>query len=139
MTKSPLTNAYCLLTIVSVSKILIVDDDPDCVELLSIHLLKRGHAVVGAKDGPDALERASWERPDLIFLDLRMPAVDGIRVIEILRGNELTAETPIVLMSAADKEWATRRLRPDPLVRFLEKPLDFAALDAMLNEMLLAA
>jgi DNA-binding response OmpR family regulator len=119
-----------------VAKILIVDDEPDCVELLSIHLLHRGHVVVGAKDGPDALERASWERPDLILLDLRMPAVDGIRVIEILRGNALTVQTPIILMSAADKEWATRRLAPDPLVRFIEKPLDFDALDAFVGELL---
>jgi CheY-like chemotaxis protein len=119
-----------------VAKILIVDDDPDCVELLSIHLLRRGHVVVGAKDGPEALERASWERPDLILLDLRMPSVDGIRVIEILRGNELTAETPIVLMSAADKEWATRRLPADPLVRFIEKPLDFDALNEIFSELL---
>lgn len=118
------------------AKILIVDDDPDCVELLSIHLLHRGHAVVGAKDGPDALERASWERPDLIILDLRMPTVDGIRVIEILRGNALTTSTPIVLMSAADKEWATRRLLPDPIVRFIEKPLDFDALDKIVSEFL---
>ncbi len=121
------------------TKILIVDDDPDCVELLSIHLLNRGHAVVSAKDGPDALERAAWERPDLILLDLRMPAVDGIRVIEILRGNDLTAQTPIILMSAADKEWATRRLAPDPLVRFLAKPIDFEALSGMLAEFLPAA
>jgi len=119
-----------------VAKILIVDDEPDCVELLSIHLIHRGHAVVGAKDGPDALERASWERPDLILLDLRMHAVDGIRVIEILRLNDLTAGTPIILMSAADKEWATRRLAPDPLVRFIEKPLDFDALDAFVSELL---
>ena len=121
------------------AKILIVDDDPDCVELLSIHLLHRGHTVVGAKDGPDALERASWERPDLIVLDLRMPTVDGIRVIEILRGNALTVSTPIILMSAADKEWATRRLLPDPLVRFLEKPLDFEVLDGILAEYLPSA
>ena len=121
------------------SKILIVDDDPDCVELLSIHLKRRGHVVVGAKDGPDALERASWERPDLVLLDLRMPTVDGIRVIEILHGNELTAATPIVLMSAADKEWATRRLPADSLVRFVEKPLDFEALDVIIAEMLLPA
>ena len=121
------------------AKILIVDDDPDCVELLSIHLLHRGYAVIGAKDGPDALERASWERPDLIVLDLRMPTVDGIRVIEILRGNALTVGTPIVLMSAADKEWATRRLLPDPLVRFLAKPLDFEELDGVVAELLPAA
>lgn len=121
------------------AKVLIVDDDPDCVELLTIHLLRRGHVILGAKDGPDALETASWERPDLIVLDLRMPTVDGIRVIEILRGNDLTAKTPIILMSAADKEWATRRLTPDPLVRFLEKPLDFDALNGLVAELLPAA
>lgn len=118
------------------AKILVVDDDPDCVELLTLHLGHQGHAVVSAKDGPDALERASWERPDLILLDLRMPTVDGIRVIEILRGNELTENTPVILMSAADKEWATRRLPQDPLVRFLEKPLDFGALTGMIAEFL---
>jgi len=121
------------------AKVLIVDDDPDCVELLTIHLLRRGHTILGAKDGPDALEMASWERPDLILLDLRMPSVDGIRVIEILRGNDLTAETPVILMSAADREWATRRLPSDPLVRFLEKPLDFEALNGMISELLPAA
>lgn len=121
------------------AKILIVDDDPDCVELLSIHLLKRGHTVVGAKDGPDALERAAWEKADLILLDLRMPAVDGIRVIEILRGNELTAKTPIVLMSACDREWATRRLPEDELTKFLEKPLDFDQLDALCAGLMSAA
>ena len=121
------------------AKILIVDDDPDCVELLSIHLLGKGFAVIGAKDGPGALESASWEKPDLILLDLRMPAVDGIRVIEILRGNELTAATPIILMSAADREWATRRLTPDASTRFIEKPLDFDQLDALIGELLPAA
>lgn len=118
------------------AKVLIVDDDSDCVELLTIHLLRRGHAIVSAKDGPDALELASWERPDLIVLDLRMPTVDGIRVIEILRGNELTTKTPIILMSAADREWATRRLPADPLVRFIEKPLDFDSLNGMVSELL---
>jgi CheY-like chemotaxis protein len=98
--------------------------------------MHRGHSVVGAKDGPEALERAAWERPDLIILDLRMPAVDGIRVIEILRKNALTTGTPVILMSAADKEWVTRRMQPDPLVRFLEKPVDFGALDASLTELI---
>jgi CheY-like chemotaxis protein len=119
-------------------KILIVDDDPDCVELLSIHLLGKGYNVVSAKDGPGALERASWEKPDLLLLDLRMPAVDGIRVIEILRANELTASTPIVLMSAVDREWALRRLSIDADTRFLEKPIDFTKLDQLLGELLAA-
>lgn len=121
------------------AKILIVDDDPDCVELLSIHLIRRGHVVVGAKDGPDALERASWERPALVMLDLRMPSVDGIRVIEILRANKLTVDTPIILMSAADREWALKRLPADAQAVFLEKPIDFDRLDAMLGELLPSA
>lgn len=118
------------------AKILIADDDPDCIELLSIHFLHRGHTVVGAKDGPAALEQAAWEKPDLIVLDLRMPSVDGIRVIEILRGNSLTAGTPVILMSAADKDWVTRRMAPDPLVRFVEKPIDFGRLDTDLAELI---
>jgi CheY-like chemotaxis protein len=122
-----------------VAKILVVDDDPDCVELLSVHLQHRGHSITGAKNGPDALERASWDRPDLIILDLRMPTVDGIRVIEILRGNAITESTPVVLMSAADREWATRRLPQDPLVRFIEKPLDFDRLNGIVAELLPAA
>lgn len=121
------------------AKILIVDDDPDCVELLSIHLIKQGHEVFGAKDGPDALDRASWQRPDAILLDLRLPAVDGIRVIEILRANELTARTPIVLMSAADREWATRRLPPVDLLRYVEKPIDFPRLDGIIRDLLASA
>ncbi|MDO8757506.1 MAG: response regulator [Elusimicrobiota bacterium] len=112
-------------------KILVVDDDPDCVEMLSIHLKRRGYTVVGANDAPNALERAAYDRPDLILLDVRMPSVDGFRITEILRSNELTELTPIVLMSAAGKMWATRRLVPDPTVRFIEKPLDFDALDAL--------
>ena len=94
------------------AKILVVDDDPDCVQLLSIHLTRQGHQVFEAKDGPTALERASWESPDAILLDLRLPAVDGIRVIEILRGNELTVKTPIILMSAVNREFA----RPEELL-----------------------
>lgn len=121
------------------AKILVVDDDPDCIELLALHLKRQGHAIVGAKDGPDAFERAAYDRPDLILLDLRMPSVDGIRIIEILRSNQLTAQTPIVLMSAADKEWVSRRLPPDPIVRFIEKPLDFDALDALCASLLPAA
>jgi CheY-like chemotaxis protein len=119
-----------------VAKILVVDDDPDCVELLSIHLQHRGHVILGARGGADALERAARERPDLVLLDLRMPAVDGLQVIEHLRGGEATARTPIILMSAADKEWALRRLPSDPFLRFLEKPLDFEALNGIFDELL---
>lgn len=120
------------------AKILIVDDDPDCVELLSVHLLKRGHRVVGARDGPEAIERAAWERPDAILLDLRLPGVDGGRVLEILRRNELTSATPVLLITAADRAWAASRVLQDERTRLLEKPLDFGALDSCLGEVLAA-
>lgn len=120
------------------AKILIVDDDADCVELLSIHLLKRGHRVVGAKDGAEALERAAWERPDAILLDLRLPGVEGGRVLEILRRNELTSKTPVVMITASDRKWAVSRIVQDPLTHLLEKPLDFEALDACLGRLISA-
>lgn len=120
-----------------VAKILIVDDDADCLELLSIHLKRRGHSVNSAKDGPEALEQAAGERPHAIILDLRLPGVDGGRVVQLLRDNTLTQATPVLLISAADRRWAAKRIpTTDPLIRFIEKPIDFEHLDKTLGELL---
>ena len=121
------------------ARILIVDDDPDCVELLSVYFSTRGHAVLQAKSGREALERAARDNPDLVLLDQRMPAVDGVRVVEILRADALTAEKPVILMSAASLAAASRIFSDDPATRCIEKPLDFNKLDALCGQLLSAA
>jgi CheY-like chemotaxis protein len=116
--------------------VLVVDDDRDCVEFLSIHLRGRGHVVHTASDGASALAALERFRHDLLLLDLRLPGMDSGRVVEILRGNALTEDLPVLFVSAADARWAASRLPVDPLTRYLEKPLDFARLDAVLAELL---
>jgi CheY-like chemotaxis protein len=116
--------------------ILVVEDDPDCAELLDLHLRKRGHDVSLARTGAQALERIVSLRPDAAVMDLRLPGVDGVRLVEILRGDELTRELPILLLSAFEKGWVAHRLPDDPRVQFLGKPIDFALLDRHLDSLL---
>ena len=85
-------------------KILIADDDPQILRALRITLTARGYDVVTAGDGTEAINRAIDERPDLYMIDLGMPRLDGVEVIQALR---LWSTAPILVVSgrsgAADK------------------------------------
>ena len=85
-------------------KILVADDDPQLVRALRITLAAHGWDVVAAPDGAAAIALAAKERPDLVMLDLGMPHLDGIQVIEALRG---WSSVPIIVVSgrtgSADK------------------------------------
>ena len=85
-------------------KILIADDDPQILRALRITLTARGYDVVTAGDGAEAINRAVDERPDLYMIDLGMPRLDGVEVIQALR---LWSTAPILVVSgrsgAADK------------------------------------
>ncbi len=81
-------------------RILVVDDEPDLVELLSFNLRAAGYHVISATDGLGALEQAQRQQPDLILLDLMLPELDGISVCEILRGHPATATIPIIMLTA---------------------------------------
>ncbi|MFF5021465.1 response regulator [Micrococcus luteus] len=85
-------------------KILIADDDPQIVRALRITLGAKGHQVVTAGDGPQAIAAAIDHRPDLVLLDLGMPRLEGVAVIHALRG---WSQAPILVVSgragAADK------------------------------------
>ena len=70
-------------------KILLADDDPQIVRALKITLTAKGYSVVTAADGTSAIEATMAERPDLVLLDLGMPRLDGVEVIEAIRGLSL--------------------------------------------------
>lgn len=81
-------------------KILIVDDDPDLVEAVSIILESKGYEVVAAYDGVEGLKRARSENPDLIVLDVMMPNKDGYEVCKELKADEKYRAIPILLLTA---------------------------------------
>jgi CheY-like chemotaxis protein len=81
-------------------KVLLVEDNTDCRELLAAVLSQLGYQVLQAKDGAEAIQKAVKEKPDLILMDLRMPNMDGIQATSCLRESEITRDTPIIICSA---------------------------------------
>ncbi len=81
-------------------KILVVDDDFETVNFLKIILTRQGYEVITAENGVKALELAHSETPDLIVLDVMMPALDGFEVTRTLRGHPKTATIPILMFTA---------------------------------------
>jgi two-component system, OmpR family, KDP operon response regulator KdpE len=83
------------------TKVLVVDDEPQIRRALQINLQIRDYGVVTAATGEDALRLAASEHPDLLILDLGLPGIDGVEVIEGLRG---WTQLPILVLSARDRE-----------------------------------
>jgi len=85
-------------------KILVVDDEPDAVELVEFNLKGAGYEVVTAGDGDEALKKTRAAAPDLIVLDLMIPEVDGLEVCKILRRDPATSAIPIIMLTAKAAE-----------------------------------
>lgn len=85
-------------------KILVVDDEPDALELTTFNLKASGFEVVASADGADALKKARAHVPDLILLDLMLPEVDGLEVCKILRRDATTSAIPIIMVTAKAAE-----------------------------------
>ena len=85
-------------------KILLVDDEPDALEVLGFKLRQAGYNALLAKDGARAIALARDERPALIVLDLMLPEVDGLEVCKILRRDPNTATIPIIMLTARAAE-----------------------------------
>jgi two-component system KDP operon response regulator KdpE len=83
------------------TRVLVVDDEPQILRALSINLRARGYDVDLAASGEQALQLAAHDHPDLVVLDLGLPGIDGVEVIEGLRG---WSSVPIVVLSVRDRE-----------------------------------
>jgi CheY-like chemotaxis protein len=79
--------------------VLVVDDDADGREVLAVYLRKLGHRVGDASDGEQALRMLVVERPDLLILDLRMPDVDGLKLLEVMRSYLRWHSFPVIMLT----------------------------------------
>ncbi|HEY7004036.1 MAG TPA: response regulator [Gaiellaceae bacterium] len=84
--------------------VLVADDDPDILNLVTLRLERDGYEVLFARDGEDALEQAFERLPDLALIDVSMPRLDGYEVTERLREHESTRTIPIILLTARVQE-----------------------------------
>jgi len=103
-------------------KILIAEDNADCCELLVFLLRRTGYEAVGVQSGQEAIAHALSDHPDLIFMDLGLPGVDGIAAAAAIKQNPKTAGIPIVALSARLEEtWKAKALHAG-MTRYLTKP-----------------
>ena len=86
------------------NKILIVDDEPDIVELVTYNLKKDGFRVTTASGGEEALDKIRKGAFDLVVLDLMLPGIQGVEICRIIRNDPKTAGTPIIMLTAKGEE-----------------------------------
>ena len=84
-------------------KILLVDDSRTVLLMHQLLLADRGYELLTARDGEDALEKALAARPDLIFLDVIMPGMDGFETCQALRAHETTRDIPVIMVTTSNE------------------------------------
>ena len=87
-------------------KILLVDDEPDIIEILRYNLTQEGYNVITAKDGHSAIKKAEKEIPNLIIMDVMMPKMDGIEACGIIRQNPKFNDTIIMFLTARGEDYS---------------------------------
>lgn len=109
-------------------KILIVDDDPDLRRGLNLRLRANQYETAYAGDGFSAIAMAQKERPDLIILDIGLPAGDGFVVLDRLQQSATLSVIPVIVLTARDPQANRDRTLKAGAIAFLQKPADNAEL-----------
>ncbi len=115
-------------------KILIVEDHHDCREILGLLLTKIGYHVITAQNSKDAIAFAKAEKPALIFMDLKLPDVDGIKTSALLKQNPKTSHIPIVALTAWMSELWREKASKAGIKTYLLKPVSSQILKETIEE-----
>lgn len=117
----------------SKGRILVADDEPEIVRSLTLRLNAAGYDVSSAMDGLSATKKAIEEQPELIILDIGMPAGNGHVVVERLRNIGETAHIPIIYLTARSSQEDYRQAREGGVCKFITKPFDAEVLLAAIE------
>jgi CheY-like chemotaxis protein len=112
------------------ARVLVVDDEPDAVELLQEFLTGKGYEVITAANGKEALQKLKAERPHLILLDVRMPGMNGLEALRRIR--EIDREVGVIMVTAVNEEETGREALRLGAFDYIVKPLDLAYLERSL-------
>ena len=107
------------------AKILVVDDDAISLTVALIALEQAGHEVLGAGSGAEGVEMALARAPDLVFMDVQMPNMDGVTALGRLRTEPRTATLKVVALTALAMEGDRQRLLAEGFDGYLEKPIRY--------------
>ena len=118
------------------ARILVVDDSPTEISLISAPLLAGGFEVITARDGEEAIRRATKDRPDLILLDVVMPRQNGYQVCRTLKRTPESSHIPVVMLTGkdqpSDRFWGLRQGADE----YLTKPFQPAALMSTIDRLI---
>jgi two-component system response regulator MprA len=114
--------------------VLVVDDEPDLLELCRIELTDAGHRVTVAADGAAALAAVEADTPDIVLLDFMLPGVDGLTVLERLSRGTTAPSVPVVMFSARNATHDTVRALAAGATAYVAKPIDFVDLERLLRD-----
>ena len=106
------------------AKIMVVDDDPDLRQALSLRLQANNFDTVNAGDGYSAIAMAQQEQPHLIILDLGLPAGDGFAVLKNLQQYPALSIIPVIVLTARDPDSTEKRTLESGAAAFFQKPAD---------------
>jgi CheY-like chemotaxis protein len=117
-------------------KILVVDDDPEVRLALELRLKANGYTVALAEDGEKSIVQTRLHMPDLILLDLGLPAQDGFSVMENLKADKSTASIRVIVLTGRDRASNFDRALKAGIDAFLQKPVQNARLLAVIRQAL---
>jgi CheY-like chemotaxis protein len=122
----------------SAKKILLVEDNNEVRELLALFMKRLGYKVVEAATGLEAIDRASTVQPDLIMMDLRLPAMNGAETTARLKANPSTRDIPLLVITASGAGMVTQSALAAGAAEILHKPIDVTTLSNVLRRYLSA-
>jgi DNA-binding response OmpR family regulator len=119
------------------AKILVVDDEPDILDIVRMNLEGAGYEVYGAATGTEALRQIKLVRPHLVVLDVLLPEIDGWEVLRRIRRDPQSARTPVVMLTCMAEDTDVLRGLSDGAIEYVTKPFQpdylVASVDALLD------
>ena len=115
-------------------KILIVEDNRDSSEILGLFITKIGHHPIKARNSNEAIILAEAEEPDLIFMDVALPDIDGIKTTAILKKNPKTSHIPVVALTAGISALWQEKAAKMGITTYLIKPISPQVLKETIEE-----
>jgi two-component system alkaline phosphatase synthesis response regulator PhoP len=103
-------------------KVLVVDDEIHIIHVVTIKLRNNGYEVISAENGAAAFELACEEQPDIVVTDFQMPVMTGLQLVQELRRNETTKDTPVIMLTARGFAIEEEQKEDLQISEFLSKP-----------------
>lgn len=110
------------------ARILVVDDEPDCISIIKCRLEWCHYEVISASNGEEGLQMAESEKPDLILLDTNMPVMNGHEMLERMRKHPTLQDTPVIMVTALCERQDIVAASAFGVADYVTKPVDFTSL-----------